>query len=681
MSIISGNNYSYTGDDINNSTGSIIRRTPTANSTDTLPTASNMILSFVGTQDELNNGVSCHTTIYNDSSFNIINSPNTGMSFVNSTSDTIFPQTAKTYTLIQTSATSVSVYIIGSNPVTMSPTTTGISLNDSNILVGNSSNVAIGTKMTGDALISNTGSLEIQRIPEAVQASFSTLGSVAYSISSGYTSIDNVQSSAMSWTPSSPLNSANFRSICFGNNIFVAIASNGTTTTQIYTSPDGITWTARTSPNAQAWQSVCYAENIGFFVAVANNGAVAAQIMTSPNGITWSAATSSSATTWTSVCRSSNLSGMTSGNLYVAVAAVATTTCVMSSITGTGTWTARTGIAATGGGWRSICWADGIGLGTISTNSTYGLFVAVSNSTNAAACVMTSPNGITWTARTASSATSWNSVCWSETIELLVAVAGNGTVNCVMTSPNGTTWTARTGIAGTWNSVTWSPSLNMFVAVGNAGAIMHSLNGINWTSVTPVNSNNLSAVCWGNSILNRFVAVSNTAAAGNSIYSDGVLSQYNGEYIIGTKGASNVTIQGKNVIVFPVPYYYGESTVARSIATANNYVTDITIRNVPSGIYRVNIFMQASLRTAAAAADGMAIFGSVSSGPIFVLQQITTYNYAGNSTAGGPSYFDFVINTTTDAGVQDISYAITSSTAAAFFTAGFLRTMFLTRIG
>ena len=81
MSIISGNNYSYTGDDINNSTGSIIRRTPTANSTDTLPTASNMILSFVGIQEELNNGVSCHTTIYNDSSFNIINSvDNTSLS-------------------------------------------------------------------------------------------------------------------------------------------------------------------------------------------------------------------------------------------------------------------------------------------------------------------------------------------------------------------------------------------------------------------------------------------------------------------------------------------------------------------------------------------------------------------------------------------------------------------------
>jgi len=82
---------------------------------------------------------------------------------------------------------------------------------------------------------------------------------------------------------------------------------------------------------------------------------------------------------------------------------------------------------------------------------------------------MTSPDGITWTARTAGAVSGWRSVCWSPELSLFVAVAYTGT-DRVMTSPDGITWTARTaGAVSGWCSVCWSPELSLFVAVAYTG--------------------------------------------------------------------------------------------------------------------------------------------------------------------------------------------------------------------
>jgi hypothetical protein len=61
-------------------------------------------------------------------------------------------------------------------------------------------------------------------------------------------------------------------------------------------------------------------------------------------------------------------------------------------------------------------------------------------------------------------------VCWSPEAGLFVAVANTGTGNRVMTSPDGITWTARTSAADNqWHSVTWSPEAGLFVAVAYSG--------------------------------------------------------------------------------------------------------------------------------------------------------------------------------------------------------------------
>jgi len=75
------------------------------------------------------------------------------------------------------------------------------------------------------------------------------------------------------------------------------------------TSPDGITWTIRTSAADNNWYGVTYGN--GLFVAVADTG-VGNRVMTSPDGITWTIRTSAADNNWYSV---------TYGNgLFVAVA-------------------------------------------------------------------------------------------------------------------------------------------------------------------------------------------------------------------------------------------------------------------------------------------------------------------------------------------------------------------------
>ena len=76
------------------------------------------------------------------------------------------------------------------------------------------------------------------------------------------------------------------------------------------TSPDGITWTLRTSA-AENWNSVTYGN--GLFVAVASGLITSQLVMTSPDGITWTSRNSAAANDWYSV---------TYGNgLFVAVSA------------------------------------------------------------------------------------------------------------------------------------------------------------------------------------------------------------------------------------------------------------------------------------------------------------------------------------------------------------------------
>jgi len=67
----------------------------------------------------------------------------------------------------------------------------------------------------------------------------------------------------------------------------VAVAYTWSSSSQVMTSVDGITWIGRTAAAQNKWKSLTYAD--GLFVAVSETGTN--RVMTSPDGITWTART------------------------------------------------------------------------------------------------------------------------------------------------------------------------------------------------------------------------------------------------------------------------------------------------------------------------------------------------------------------------------------------------------
>jgi len=179
-------------------------------------------------------------------------------------------------------------------------------------------------------------------------------------------------------------------------------------------------------------------------------------------------------------------------------------------------WTART--PAELNSWNSVCWSPELHL-----------FCAVSyNGTNR---VMTSPEGVNWTAQTCP-ANQWMAVCWSKELGLFCATAMSGSGNRVMTSPDGITWTPQVSAADrNWFSVCWSKELGLFCAVSsgpNTGSgpgnyIMTSANGTAWTLRIAPNDGVWESVCWSKE-LGLFCAVSTSNHGG----SDLVMTSTNG---------------------------------------------------------------------------------------------------------------------------------------------------------
>ena len=226
-------------------------------------------------------------------------------------------------------------------------------------------------------------------------------------------------------------------SVAFGDDTFVSVMQNGT----VYASPDGIAWTnwnQGVGPS-NGWQSVTYGD--GKFLAVAYSGGYPSARST--NGVAWTFAGLPYLTpvtgAWESVAFGDDTFVAVENNTSSARVAYATDD----------TWTIIS--APKSANWNSVTYGA-------------GLFVAVSDDS-----VMTSPNGHTWTLRTAAENNYWTSVTYAA--GMFVAVSSNGT-NRVMTSIDGIAWTARSVPQRGWRSVTFGNG--GFVAVGDAGAVMTS---------------------------------------------------------------------------------------------------------------------------------------------------------------------------------------------------------------
>jgi len=273
--------------------------------------------------------------------------------------------------------------------------------------------------------------------------------------------------------------------------LFAAVSRSGNTT-GVMTSPDGINWTTRTT-NTNQWRGICWSPELGIFVATAISGSQN-RVMTSTNGTTWNVVTLPSSAynnEWFSVTWSPQL------RIFVAVARTGTDRVMTSSngtnwnlqtLTGSSatieyicvTWAAELGlfcavgvtspfIATSPDGitWTSRTASAFLGWVNVTWSPELGLFVAASQSTPASNNIMTSPDGINWTSRTTPTTSSLLSTCWAAELGLFVCV-GN---NTILTSPDGITWTQRTSPANNqWFMITWAPELGICAAVSNTGS-------------------------------------------------------------------------------------------------------------------------------------------------------------------------------------------------------------------
>ena len=108
------------------------------------------------------------------------------------------------------------------------------------------------------------------------------------------------ESFGQTWTYTQVAGGAvNFTDVSYGQGLFVAVGGSAL----IYTSPDAVTWTLRTSPEVINFLDVAFAN--GVFVAV--GGTATNKVIYSPDGINWTASTTAPSIT-------NNIGGVAYGN-------------------------------------------------------------------------------------------------------------------------------------------------------------------------------------------------------------------------------------------------------------------------------------------------------------------------------------------------------------------------------
>ena len=256
-----------------------------------------------------------------------------------------------------------------------------------------------------------------------------------------------------------------FSSVEYGGGVWVAVGANSA-----MKSTDGVTWTQVagdwTGDNGY-WTSITYGG--GRWVAVSNRY----RARTSTDLVNWTITAPSMAReqSWSDVTYGLDADG---NGLFVAVGWTGTyqtdARTIMTSPDGE-TWTART--APNLKSWSSVTYGN-------------GLFVAVSQSMYSGSHVMTSPDGENWTAQS-TPYEQWRSVAYEN--GLFVAVGGGYGSSRVMTSRDGIAWTGQIiSIDAALNSVVYGDGV--WIAVSDSGTrVMTSPDGNTWTAQSSANDN------------------------------------------------------------------------------------------------------------------------------------------------------------------------------------------------
>ncbi|MHB8519816.1 MAG: hypothetical protein ACYDH9_03565 [Limisphaerales bacterium] len=332
------------------------------------------------------------------------------------------------------------------------------------------------------------------------------------------------------WIRRNPLPTSSFKSVAFGNGLYVVVGDGGL----LFISSDASYWASVGTGTSNRLNAVAYGG--GHFIAVGDNGTV----LNSTNGYSWEIQSTTS---------SANLRGVAVlRNTFVAVGDAGTVA-----------------VSSDGNVWANH---------PVSTNVTLyaavgdvDSFVAVGGQgTTAPSVILTSPDGISWQPQDVGATNSLRAICRSDgqyvavgnsgtvvtsvdgmnwvqtssgTIQNLLGVTGsNGLFVAVgspagsgqatlLTSTNGTAWVGRTANAQRIvHAVTYGSG--HFIAVGDLGTILVSGDGRNWVNRTSTmsgigssNPGGIRGLTYGS---NRYVAVGSTDFTPSSIWTsiDGV---------------------------------------------------------------------------------------------------------------------------------------------------------------
>jgi hypothetical protein len=215
---------------------------------------------------------------------------------------------------------------------------------------------------------------------------------------------------------------------------FVAVAGGSANTTAAY-SEDGITWTAKSIVTSATWVDVAF--GAGKFVAVSSD---VTTVRISNDGENWDQTGTLTTTGFTAIAYGKNR--------FVAIKSGTAVTNHATSTTVTGTWTA--GTLPSSSNWNSIAYGN-------------NRFVAISATSGTIAAY--SLDGITWAASTLPATALWTKVTYGQGVFLAVS-----TTTAAATSPDGITWTSRTTstAASGFSAVTFGNRnrYGLFVGVG-----------------------------------------------------------------------------------------------------------------------------------------------------------------------------------------------------------------------
>lgn len=315
----------------------------------------------------------------------------------------------------------------------------------------------------------------------------SQAGQVVQGLCAGHAP-DGATAAGLAWT-NRPIGSYAWASVAYGNGVFMTISDRGTDQTSVYSA---------SSNNGQTWSSgVAIGSTPMWVPSIMHDGSKFVAGFATGRGK--SATTANNGSTWSFLGPDASISSYVINGIaygdgkYVGIRNTPpTTNSFLWRSTDGVNWGSSVDIGIPHAGWSSVIYAG-------------GQFVAVASSGTGTNRVMTSPDGITWTMRSAAEANTWMSVTYGK--GLYVAVAQSGTKR-VMTSPDGITWTGQDAAqANSWKSVAYGNG--RFVAVSSDGTnrVMTSVDGKNWTSVAASdNASPWQSVTFGGTC---FVAVAN----------------------------------------------------------------------------------------------------------------------------------------------------------------------------